>query len=70
MQNHASYKESNPREAWTNLGRALEDHPLLKARQLSPGDYGPEEATLAMEYRAFEEILSIDVKYNCIHILK
>ena len=57
----------DPTQAWTNLGRSLQGHPLLKTRQLPPGDNGREEVTTAMEHRASEKISSINVKYHCIH---
>ena len=57
MQSHVGNKGSNPKEAWTNLRRALQDHPLLKTRQLPPGNSGREEVATAVEHQATEEIV-------------
>ena len=50
MQNHTSNKRLNTGKTQTKLGRALQDCPLLKIRELSSGIDGWEEITTPMEH--------------------
>ena len=61
-QNHTSNKGPNIGKARTNLGRTLQDHPLLKARKLSLGIDGREETATTMEHQAFEKVSSLGDK--------
>ena len=50
MQNHTNNKGLNTGKARTNLGRTLQDRPLLKTGKLSLGIDGREETAMTMEH--------------------
>ena len=59
MKSHTNDQRSNIVKTMTNLGRPLQDHPLLKTRKLPSRIHGWKQITLSMEHCTPQEVSSV-----------